>query len=281
MIRTVTRASRRAAWTSRAFHASPCQSTNNALAKDDVREALRALLQHTAQPVSILTMKSATATENLETSEPYHGATLSSFSSISFHPFPIVSFALQLPSRSADALQSHFAQSSSSSSTTAAGTPTLEPHLIINILSSTQADLARRFSRTDLYPKPFLDLDHDRTTPQKYTLTNEGIPKFTDSLGALSCSLIASVPLNVASEPHRLAHAMEAHVLPSKSEVRPGSASSMLYLARVLRVEDVGRRGGAEAADRDGVEADEWPHPLLYHRKAYGTVKPLIPPVSA
>ncbi|KAF8316795.1 hypothetical protein DL93DRAFT_2044264, partial [Clavulina sp. PMI_390] len=151
---------------------APENATNN------VRESLRHLLQHTAQPVSVLTVKNTAP----NSSEPYHGATLSSFSSVSFHPFPIISFALQLPSRSADALQSHFS------------IPTPEAQLVINILSSSQSNLARRFSRPDLYPKPFLE-PGDSKLPE-YRLTNEGIPAFAHSVGALSCTLLASLPLN-------------------------------------------------------------------------------------
>lgn len=243
----------------RAFTTSSCLLNTRKKYTASVRENLRALLQHTAQPVSVLTVKSATG------SEPYHGATLSSFSSISFHPFPIISFALQLPSRSADALQSRIAQSSS---TLPQGATDNQPeaHLVINILSAHQSDTAIRFSRPDLYPKPFLDHPSAR-----YTLTGEGIPKFVGSLGVLSCSLLASLPLNAASDTRRLARAMEAHALPSGVEVEPGSSSSMLYLARVLRIEATEE---AREGSRMGPE-DEWPLPLVYHRREYGTVKPL------
>lgn len=273
MMRTVTPVCGRvrALWT-RQFHASHCRSTASNSTTNNVREALRALLQHTAQPVSVLTLKNASTAEKSTAGGPWHGATLSSFSSISFHPFPIVAFALQLPSRSADALQTHFAQSSSSSTSSTAATEP-KPHLVINILSSTQSDLAARFSRPDLYPKPFSDLDTIRHVTPRYTLTNEGIPKFTDALGVLSCSLIASLPLNAAaSDPHRLAHAIETHALPPGSEVRPGSSSSMLYLARVVRVEETERT--------EGTGEEGWPLPLLYHRKAYSTVAsgPASPP---
>lgn len=280
MIRTVT-PRRAAAWARRAFHVSAPHAKTAAPASDSLREDLRALLQHTAQPVSVLTLKSAT--EN--SSELYHGATLSSFSSISFYPFPVISFALQLPSRSADALQLHFAQSSSSSHP-AVHEKSPEAHLVINILSASQADTALRFSRPDLYPKPFLDVDSTSSSVPKsgstnipyYSLTTEGIPKLSDSLGALSCMLLASLPLNASVDSHRLARALEDHTLPSRDEVRPGSASSMLYLARVVRVEDVGNPEAevdtARNVGRREVDSD-WPLPLLYHRKAYGSVKPL------
>lgn len=254
---------RRAPRRTRTFVSSITNRNSENASKPGVREELRALLQHTAQPVSVLTVKSATE------DEAYHGATLSSFSSISFHPFPIISFALQLPSRSADALQSHFSQGFHPAQSQS------QSHFVINILSSTQSHIAIRFSRPDLYPKPFLDADPSSTsTPYApaptYTLTKEGIPMFDNSLGALSCSLLSSLPLGAASDPHALARAMEVHALPPREETLPGSSPSMLYLARVVRVEDpTGKRSAVERAEED------WPMPLVYHRRAYGTVEPL------
>ncbi|KAF8316796.1 hypothetical protein DL93DRAFT_2077585 [Clavulina sp. PMI_390] len=56
--------------------------------------------------------------------------------------------------------------------------------------------------------------------------------------------------------------------MPSGEELRPGSAASMLYLARVLRVEDTS--DSQEAANQSTDK--KWPLPLLYHRKTYTTV---------
>lgn len=243
----------------RAFHSS-CVAYNEARAPDSgVREALRPLLQHTAQPVSVLTVRSASG------DDAYHGATLSSFSSISFHPFPIISFALQLPSRSADALQSHFTEPRATSSSNSPSSPgTVDAHLVINILSAEQSQTAVRFSRPDLHPHPFAD-------PQtRYTTTPEGNPILLDTLGALSCTLLSSLPLGAAADPHVLARAMEVHALPPREELLPGASASMLYLARVVRVEDT--RGGAGRPPKS--EAD-WPMPLVYHRRQYGTVRGL------
>lgn len=64
-----------------------------------------------------------------------HGATLSSFSSVSLDP-PRVAFSLRVPSRLADALL-HDALVASQSSA-----PSV-PNFVINLLSSSQADVAR------------------------------------------------------------------------------------------------------------------------------------------
>src|SRR5882762_991582 len=97
------------------------------------RERLRSLLRETAQPVAVVT-------SNLfGTSSPrYHGATLSSFTSIALDPYPIVSFSLRIPSRMATALKSAESRLSS--------------HMVINVLSAAQQSTAVRFSRPDLYP---------------------------------------------------------------------------------------------------------------------------------
>lgn len=211
--------------------------------------------------MSVLTVKSA------DGGDAYHGATLSSFSSISFHPFPIISFALQLPSRSADALQSHFTQPHAQTPSLPTPPGSVDAHLVINILSASQSRTALRFSRPDLHPHPFSD-------PQTlFTTTPEGNPILLDTLGALSCTLLSSLPLGAAADPHELARAMEVHALPKRDseELGPGGASaSMLYLARVVRVEDT--RGGEGRAERT---EKEWPMPLVYHRRQYGTVRGL------
>jgi len=231
---------------------------------DDVREALRTLLQHTAQPVSVLTVKC------LSGDEPYHGATLSSFSSVAFHPFPIVSFALQLPSRSADALQPHLAHTSTQTlSDVDNDKPT--PNFAINILAASQSDTAIRFSRPDLYPKPFSDFE------SRYTISR-GVPVLRGSLGALPCVLLASFPLREAGDRTKLAAAMKDPASWSGENSRLGPSSSVLYLARVLHVENFGYTGSMH--DTDGKEVKEscdgvWPPPLVYHRRSYGTVQRL------
>ncbi|KAG6329480.1 hypothetical protein ID866_9609, partial [Astraeus odoratus] len=94
----------------------------------------------------------------------YHGATLSSFTSIALDPYPLVAFSLRIPSRMATALNSHVDQAR-------AEMPGLiSAHMVINILSAPQADLAVKFSRADLHPRPFEDPD------VHWTKSEDGLP---------------------------------------------------------------------------------------------------------
>jgi flavin reductase (DIM6/NTAB) family NADH-FMN oxidoreductase RutF len=232
------------------------------------RESVRELLRHTAQPVSVLTLRDPDDGKLL-------GATLSSFSSISFQPFPIVSFALQLPSRSANALQSHF----SSALDPASPSPdTPHPHLVVNILCGSQSDIAIRFSRPDLYPTPFSDL----LSNYSLTAAGAGIPFFNDTLGALECSLLSSIPLSGALTNPKVLRNTASPIEASPTLPWLPDSGSVLYLARVLRVLDTkdrikqtrddGAVIGGEPASTVGAEVREWPMPLVYHRRRYGTV---------
>lgn len=205
-------------------------STGRTLLDEPLRQQLRELLRHTAQPVAVVTslMRSKNAPE-----PPFHGATLSSFASIAMDPYPLISFALRIPSRMASSLKSVQQDEAS--------------HMVINLLSAEQASLAVKFSRADLHPKPFLSVP--------YTLTQEGLPVLEGSLGAISCQLVtAAVPL------HKLDYSG------NKTSGEDASHSekmvySELFIARVVRVEKV------ETIEGD----DEHPRtlPLLYHRRGY------------
>lgn len=98
--------------------------------KADILPALRHLLRHTAQPVSVITANLSYPASAIHRHD--HGATLSSFSSISFNP-PLVAFSLRLPSRLANA----FLQQ---------GTPS-RARFHVHLLEHGQEDLARLFAR--------------------------------------------------------------------------------------------------------------------------------------
>ncbi|KAI0761798.1 flavin reductase like domain-containing protein [Trametes elegans] len=204
-----------------------------------VRDDLRALLRETAQPVAVVTalMDPSTPPDAPPrpgappTASPFHGATLSSFSSISMDPHPLVAFSLRIPSRMATAL------------TTAHAAGSLYTHMVINILSARQAETALRFSRVDLYPEPFAGLRH--------SLTEEGLPVLDGSVGAMSCRLVAaSWPL----------HDLESLTSGGKGatvEWKGEGVASELFIAEVLRVEHTPAEGDTR--------------PLLYHRRGYVT----------
>ncbi|KAI9573835.1 flavin reductase like domain-containing protein [Boletus coccyginus] len=218
---------------------------------DDARTRLRELLRETAQSVAVVTARlpdhpsTATAT--------YHGATLSSFTSIALDPLPLVAFSLRVPSRMASALNSHASATSSS-------------HLVINILSAAQPHLADRFARPDLHPRPFAD-------PRvHWTLSRDGLPVLSGALGALACCLVGpSVPLAHMGSHGALDDGEGEREGGGVEEVLQASAgarlASELFIARVLRVDRVPLPEGDER------DAALYELPLLYHRRRYTTVE--------
>jgi flavin reductase (DIM6/NTAB) family NADH-FMN oxidoreductase RutF len=206
---------------------------------------IRAILRKTAQPVTVLTA----ILPSSDSSKPptYHGATLSSFTSISMHPLPLVAFAIRTPSRMASSL-------------TALATPHI-PHMVVNLLSASQSSAALQFSRPDIYPEPFRD------TP--FHLTDEGIPILTGSLGAFSCALLASMPLDKAGLTQLGLRRKD--ILDAEFPLGDTNLSSQLFIARILRVEnpvEVRRRTWEETAE----DVEDKTLPLIYHERRYATV---------
>ncbi len=206
-------------------------------------------LRHSAQPVTVLTAPYPPnhRKSNAQNVLLFHGATLSSFSSISLHPLPIVAFSLRLPSRSADSIRKRDPSNTPST-----------PHLVINILSAPQIETAIRFSRADLYPEPFSD------TP--YELSEEGIPILSGCVGALSCTLLTSLPLYGNGLTAYGIHPEELHSHSTTSSGMP-DANSELFIARVMRVEET--KPGEDLL------------PLIYHARQYSTVEPLARSLSS
>ncbi|KAK7687729.1 hypothetical protein QCA50_008945 [Cerrena zonata] len=205
-----------------------------------VHAQLRVLLRESAQPVAVVT--SFMPTEHPSSAHSrFHGATLSSFSSIAMEPHPLVAFSLRIPSRMATSLKNTHGDASS--------------NLVVNILSANQANVAVQFSRPDLHPYPFTSIPH--------TLTEEGLPVIQDSLGALSCRLVAtSWPL------HDLG-VLKTGQRDDDSVWQGDGIASELFIAEVTRVEFVNTVEG----DGDSMRT----LPLLYHRQAYATTQSLAP----
>lgn len=200
---------------------------------------LRALLRSTAQPVAVVT--SILPQTSKDSEAVYHGATLSSFTSISMDPYPLVAFALRIPSRMATSLK--------------ATHPEQPSHMVINLLSEEQGSVAMKFSRPDIYTRPFTTVPH--------TLTEDGLPVITDSLGAMTCKLVSTaLPL------HDLGYLKEGGKLgkevPESVQAREGVAVSELFIAEVTRVENVNVGDSTEISRM----------PLLYYRRGYTTVAP-------
>ncbi|XP_006462178.1 hypothetical protein AGABI2DRAFT_223422 [Agaricus bisporus var. bisporus H97] len=190
---------------------------------------------------------SLSSTTQADNNTLHHGATLSSFTSIAMDPYPLVTFALRIPSRMATTLNT----------TTSTPEHEKETHLIINLLSSTQAKHAVAFSRPDLYPTPFTDPEIP------YTLSQDGLPVLDGCLGAISCRLVGpGLPLNdLGSLTNTLLHRKEDDTVNSQWQVN-GAIASELFIAQVIRVEAL-----ASAATL----------PLLYHRRKYTSCIPCPP----
>jgi len=141
---------------------------------------MRDLMAHIVQNVAIVTTRMEEEAHEHGGSTPprYHGATISSFSSVAMHPYPTVAFSLRLPSRLAVALRTSKNRHSH---------PVI-PHMTVNFLSSLQAGLAFKFSRPDLFSSPFSDT--------QFALTKEGQPLLHRSLGAISCVVLRSFRLD-------------------------------------------------------------------------------------
>ncbi|KAG2011304.1 hypothetical protein CC2G_011442 [Coprinopsis cinerea AmutBmut pab1-1] len=233
-------------------HDSLLGRTHRHSTTDAVKKSLRDLLRETAQPVAVVT---SLMPENERQNCQFHGATLSSFTSISMHPHPLVAFALRIPSRMASTLTS-LAPPLAPPQSAPSSVPGFEhrpkspsdAHMVINILSHTQADIAHRFSRPDLFPQPF------SSTP--YSLTKDGLPILHDSLGAISCRLVAR-PLKLSELGGKQPEEAEGERQPQEAT----GVVSELFIARVLRVESLPK----------GEKEDKPLSPLLYHRRSYTT----------
>ncbi|KAJ7173457.1 hypothetical protein C8R46DRAFT_1215399 [Mycena filopes] len=87
------------------------RSYSSSAGAEATKSRLRSLLRETAQPVAVVTSfmspdASHRSGENDHSKPMFHGATLSSFTSIAMDPVPLVTFALRIPSRMASSLNS-------------------------------------------------------------------------------------------------------------------------------------------------------------------------------
>ena len=199
-----------------------------------LKHDLRILLRNVAQPVAVVTTFMRAGGDSESTNATFHGATLSSFTSIAMDPYPLISFALRIPSRMAISLDAAASDSLQD--------PSAPSHMVVNLLSAQQASIAIKFSRPDLHPQPFESV--------AYKLTEEGIPMLDGSLGALSCKLVSgAIPLH---DLDLLRNGDSRGAVLRKEDV-----ASELFIARVLRVESMSERT----------------LPLVYYRRSYTTCR--------
>ncbi|CCF48992.1 hypothetical protein NDA14_004490 [Ustilago hordei] len=203
-------------------------------------EQIRSLMRESAQPVALVTSflpPTSTPTRLI------HGATLSSFSSISIDP-NLVCFSMKTPSKLASSLQHHH----STRQQGGAG----EVDFVVNILSETQAGLAAKYAVPGTPPlahPPAIE-EKDEREGQVHPLQDAGlveikqgaVPVAKDSIGAFACQVVDTVDLS------RYASGVEGG----------GESRSMLYIARVLHV----YTDNTSAAGKDK-------RPLIYHQQGF------------
>jgi flavin reductase (DIM6/NTAB) family NADH-FMN oxidoreductase RutF len=167
----------------------------------------------------------------------HHGATLSSFTSISLSP-PLVSFSLRLPSRLATALQSPFPQSSTNAPKELSEEDKEGKRFTVSLLSQSHIPLAQTFSQAQESHEALI-----RDETQWESLTFPGLPLVRSPVGGLDCRVVKWMDL--------------------KSVVHGGQegeqGGSMLFIAKVVAV--------AQGKD-EGVKS------LVYENQGYVTTTP-------
>jgi flavin reductase (DIM6/NTAB) family NADH-FMN oxidoreductase RutF len=225
------------------------------------------------------------ATISVPTPHPhYHGATLSSLTSISLAPLPLLAFSLRLPSRLASAINSSLQPPSASSSSS----PPL-PTIILHYLSSSQTPLAASFAKALPAPPPS---SSESSTPSDnpipipptspffthpFHLSPEGIPVLQGCVGAVSCRILGSIPL---SQSGLSSVGFSLGSLPFSPDFSPSlskddgkgkgeDVTSELYIAEVVRMEDCSFHGDVGEVKK---EEQSVGLPLVYHDQRYCSV---------
>ncbi|KAK0569764.1 hypothetical protein OC861_000601 [Tilletia horrida] len=237
----------------------------------DLREAMR----NVAQPVAIITAR-LPSLESAEDQVLFHGATISSFTTISMNP-PLVAFSLQTPSRIANAIETH--PNSALASPGSQPSEERKPHFLINLLSYSQAGSAASFAKPGLLPLRFHSQTSSLQTAASSSATSDqrtinlgawrsqttvdNIPSFKGSMSALACRLEFKLDL---SQQNSLSYLNNTHqetdpvAAEDQAVVGQGPASSELFIATVCAVE------------HEPGSSSEPAEPLVYTRHQFYTV---------
>lgn len=174
----------------------------------------------------------------------FHGATLSSLTSVSLAPLPLVAFSLRLPSRLAAAIAAPPASSPSTDSAAPSPAAPAAPvlagaNVVLHYLSSAQTPLAASFAKALPAPTPSSSASSTSSSPSPFALhphtpSAEGIPVLSGCIGAISCRVLGSVPLSAAG----LASVGFSAGSLDGGAGYDGEATSELYVAEVVRVEE-------------------------------------------
>lgn len=248
-------------------------------------DEIKHLMRDSAQPVAIITSFLRPGNGHLPQNTAarlVHGATLSSFTTVSMEPTPLVAFSFKLPSRMAQSLIEHHRDK-------AAGEPS-KAHFIINLLSSSQSHLAGAFAKPGLKPYEWqgsgtpqpasddvLNEDDDvhplaredeaalqESSSARWTDEHgsHGVPYLSDSLGSLACSLEGWVDLSGLQQSGGGGggDALADANMFQRGSGEDAQSGSRLFIARVHAVEAHN-------------SIDESRRPLIYWKQRFTTVQ--------
>jgi flavin reductase (DIM6/NTAB) family NADH-FMN oxidoreductase RutF len=252
----------RLAWRMRILRSYSYLRTYSTAKDTSLSSSIRALMRSSAQPVAVITSLLPRDPVDATSSDSYaHGATLSSFSTISLNP-PLLAFSLQTPSRMADALQAGYENRDKGA------------HFVINILSEEQVTDADGFSKPGLVPFSLgsdwtaksdpdnhdNDIEHPLSASPFHASTfakdasGESLPVLSNSLGSLACSIVSVLTLkDFETDAENTSN--------SQDNNDSQSSGSELFLARIHGVENAAKQSKVERL------------PLVYWNQTFTTVK--------
>nr|CDI56613.1 uncharacterized protein BN887_06256 [Melanopsichium pennsylvanicum 4] len=261
-----------------------------------VADQIRALMRESAQPVVLITTFLPTSSDTtnsnnklsttMDQTRLIHGATLSSFSSISLDP-NLVCFSMKTPSRLADALSHHFTYRRSNVDKQEQN-EIEEVDFVVNILSCTQSNLAEAYATPGTPPLPHPPQPNstpfekagngnknttDELQVETHPLNQVGLiytkqqqqgrgasdmPLVKDSLGSFGCQVIDILDL---SKYDQLDDCM------AKKPIKTSSSSSVLYVAKVIHVYHPNQNQSHQRQDKKKNNNNN--KPLIYHQKKF------------
>lgn len=185
-----------------------------------VSDQIRRVMRESAQPVALIT--TFLPTKQDRGARLIHGATLSSFTSISLQP-NLVCFSMKTPSKLADSLLHHRTNREKAGN---------QVDFVVNVLAQGQADLASAYAVPGtpplLHPPPQAQEGKEE---EKHPLmeaglieVNEGtVPVVKGALGAFGCQVVDTLDLSTYANK-------------DAAEEAEGESKSILYIAKVLHV---------------------------------------------
>ncbi|GMK56013.1 hypothetical protein CspeluHIS016_0210690 [Cutaneotrichosporon spelunceum] len=169
---------------------------------------MREVLRSVAQPVVVAVARTTDSSQ-----AAFHGATLTSFASLTLEPHPLVAFSLRLPSRMADCLRPRPASPRSGEPVPAhlCAPRAVPTRLTISLLAAENQRVADELARPGVNHADIFDSDcWDQRDP----------PALRRAVGCLECQVVHSLPLRDVG-----------------GVTSSGKEGSELFICRVLKAE--------------------------------------------